>query len=62
MSGSVTKLRQKQITGSIDMSTTVVDAVTVGSGLLSASNLQEDLNNVRALFKELRGMVTRLTS
>ena len=55
MSGSVTKLRQKQITGSIDMSTTAVDAVTIGSGLLSASNLQEDLNNVRALFKDIKG-------
>jgi hypothetical protein len=55
MSGSVTKLRQKQITGSIDMSTTAVDAVTIGSGLLSASNLQEDLNNVRALFKDMKG-------
>ena len=55
MSGSVTKLRQKQITGSIDMSTTAVDAVTIGTGLLSASNLQEDLNNVRALFKDKKG-------
>jgi hypothetical protein len=55
MSGSVTKLRQKQITGSIDMSTTAVDAVTIGTGLLSASNLQEDLNNVRALFKDMKG-------
>ncbi|MAG27578.1 hypothetical protein CMI47_18755 [Candidatus Pacearchaeota archaeon] len=55
MAGSSTKLRQLQITGSIDMSTATVTAITVDSTMLSASNLQQDMNNVRKLIEDIKG-------
>lgn len=55
MAGSSTKFRQQQITGSSDMSVATVTAITVDSTMLSASNLQQDMNNLRKIVEDIKG-------
>ena len=48
---AITRVQQSQISGSLQYS----DSASVGSGMLGQSTLAADLNNLRALLKDIKG-------